>query len=134
MIHPTINAALDRADAQRQRYEDAQTAAEEALTRYFESHLAELAKRFPKRRFRASSGMGSLSIDITPGPRPMYDHHPAGEYDWVWGIMTGGDSYWSFLWQPWEDILDEFQKRSGLEYVNFTRDITVCGALYKEPE
>jgi hypothetical protein len=124
-----IEKALRAAERSRLIQQEAQEAAEEALTRYFEAHLAELARRFPKRRFHASSGMGSLSIDITPGPRNEF-----GElrYSWVWGVMINRDSYWSFLWQPWEELLDAFAKRAGLEYVNFTRDIDIKGALWEE--
>jgi hypothetical protein len=124
-MHPTIDSVLGKVERQRERLEAAQEAAEEALTVFFEQHLAELAKRFPKRRFHASSGNGSLSIDIAPGP------YKDREYSWIWGTMIGSDSYWGFIWKEWEELLDAFSERSGLEYVNFNRDITVTGEAYK---
>lgn len=130
----TIDDALHIAERKRAEYENAQSNAEEALTDWFESHFAELVKRFPRRRFLATSGMGSLSVDVFPGPTPFYSHHPNRPYQWIWNLTGGNDSHWAFLWQEWEDLLDEFAKRSGLEYVNFTRDVDVRGPLYKEGE
>jgi hypothetical protein len=132
-MSPEIDSALGKVERQRERYEGAQEAAEEALTQWFEAHLAKLALRFPKRCFRADSGMGSLSVGITPGPWPMYAHHPRGEYAWIWGAMIHSErQHWGFLWEKWEELLDTFAARTGLEYVNFTRDIVVKGVLYQE--
>lgn len=132
MTPETIDFALKKVERQRERLEGAQDVAEEALTQWFEDHLTELAKRYPKRCFRADSGMGSLSVGITGGRVPIYSHHERDEYVWIWGSAYKSDNYWSFLWQPWEDLLDEVSKRTGMEYVNFTRDIVVKGALYVE--
>lgn len=129
MIHPTLETALARAERQRERLEEAQGSAEETLTRFFEAHLAQLAERFPKRRFRANSGNGSIGVDITPSQRNSFGER---SYSWTWGVMINRDNYWSFLWQEWEELLDAVALRTGLEYVNFTRDIDVKGRLYKE--
>ena len=126
-----VASAASRALDARERYEDAQEAAQEALTVWMERHLAELAERFPKRRFEANSGNGSIGVDITPGPHPDYPHHPRGTYSWSWNTMIGRDNYWAFLWQEWEDVFDEFSRVTGLDYINFTRDIDIKGRDYK---
>jgi hypothetical protein len=116
-------------------HEDALNAAEAALTDHVEQMLTELAKRFPRRRFYASSGMGSLSIEVYPGPKPRYAHHPRQPYKWFWGGMWGPDNTWRFLWQDWEDLLDSFIKETGQtanDYVNFTRELDVRGTRYKD--
>lgn len=126
-----LRDALSGVEHKRNLLEAAQEAAEEALTQWFEFHLQELAKRFPRRCFRADSGMGSLSVGISPGPAPDYRHHTRGEYVWIWG-----NDDWSPnpvldpLFKHWTAILNEVSKRAGLEYVNFTRDIIVKGERY----
>lgn len=131
-MSPEIESALAKAERQRERYEGAQEAAEEALTQWFEAQFAELVKRYPKRRFRASSGMGSLSVDITPGTGTgSYN-----EYAWIWGLDDNG-SHNPVLdpwFRQWQKLLDTVSDRAGLEYVNFTRDVIVAGPLYKETD
>lgn len=131
MIPQNIADALSTVERKRDELEHAQNHAEDELTDWFESHFRELVKRYPKRRFVASSGMGSLSVDVYPGRAPAYSHHPRRAYDWIWNISGGNDSFWAFLWQPWEDLLNTFAERSGLEYVNFSREVDVRGPLYK---
>jgi hypothetical protein len=129
----SISLALRKADRRRTEYDDALFAAEEALTVWMEQHFAELVKRIPKRRFQASSGMGSLSIEITPGPfHPLEHHREFQRYVWIWGTTVGSDRHWAFLWEPWEELLDEFAERTGQNYVNFTRDIEVTGEKFQE--
>lgn len=132
MIAPAIERAIEATERKRDELDAAQNAAEEALTCWFEEHFTELAKRYPKRRFEASSGMGSLSVDIAPGPNPFYSHHPNRPYSWIWNVTGGNDRRWQFLWQEWEDLLNTFAERTGLEYVNFTRDVIVTGERYVE--
>jgi hypothetical protein len=131
-MSPEIDRSLRQVERRRKQVEDAQNAAEEALTCFFEAHLAELAKRYPKRRFQAWSGNGSLSVQVGPGPLPFYAHHARRDYHWAWGGMAGPDRHWAFLWQPWEGLLDTFAKRMGEDYVNFTRDIDIKGELWEE--
>ena len=126
-----LDSAASRAADARERYEEAQHAAEEALTVWMEQHLSELAERFPKRRFQANSGNGSIGVDISPGPNPFYAHHPNRPYEWHWGGGYEQDKYWSFLWQRWETMFDQFAETTGLEYINFTRDIDIKGKDYK---
>lgn len=127
-----IEQAIRQADKSRRAYEAAQVGAEEALTTYFERHFRHLAQRFPKRRFHAFSGNGCFCIQVYPGPGPLHSHHPRKPYTWAWGGMFGGEKYWSFLWQPWENMLTDFAKRLELDYVNFTRDIDIKGRDYQE--
>ncbi len=116
------------------RLDNDRHAAEEALTQHFEAMLTELAKRFPKRRFQANSGNGSIGVDITPGPwHPLEHHRHLQSYTWSWNSMYGDSHTWEFLWGEWEELLDGFAKQADVEYINFTRDIDIKGKLYREP-
>ena len=127
---PAIIAALDAADIKREAYEAAQMAAEEALTIHFEALMADLAKRFPKRRFRADSGMGSLSVGADSGGGERVER----EYVWIWNSYTSHqhNPVWTALAKGWEELLDAFAIRLNANYVNFTRDIVAKGERYQE--
>lgn len=131
-IPETIAGALDLFERRRAATDRAYVAATEALTVHFEKLLADLAERYPKRRFRALSGHGGFGIVITPGPHHSLPHHqPYQTYTWNWGGMAGPDRYWSFLWQEWEDLFDHVSQVTGEQYIELTRDFTVTGRHYK---
>lgn len=127
-----IAKALRCVERQQAALDEAIWEAQARLTDWLERQLHDLAKRYPRRKFEAWSGNGALTVTITPGPRPMYAHHRT-DYQWGWQGMGGPDRYWAFLWQPWEDMCDEIAKATGLDYINLTRDLTVTGALYRDP-
>lgn len=115
------------------RLENDQRLAEEALTRHIEKQLRELAKRLPRRKLTASSGMGSLSIEITGKTNwGAPDHHPNHKWIWIWNATERYQERGLFgdLCREWEALLDEFSERTGLEYVNFSETVEVRGALY----
>lgn len=115
------------------RLEDDQEAAQEALTELIEEQARQLAKRFPKRKITASSGMGQLSIEITGKTNPESpDHHPDRSWLWIWGVGNYSPHCKPFdeLCQGWDALFDEVSERIGLVYVNFTRTVEVAGPDY----
>lgn len=125
--------AVTQVERAQRRLEQDQERAEEMLTQLIEEQARELVKRFPKRQIKATSGMGSLSIEISGNTNPESpDHHPDRPWLWIWGVGCYQPHCKPFkaLCDEWDSLFDEVAERIGLEYINFTRDVIVNGPNY----